>query len=125
MILTEKMVQSLYCMWNKMKHLTTIQDIEQALTENRLCLFYIKTPDCGVCNVMLDKVSALVDTKPEVFSFFTDITEIPLIAGRFLVYSGPTVLLLMEGKEMYRASQFIDLYELDKRINQVIEAQSN
>ena len=25
-----------------------------------LCLFYIKAPDCGVCNVMLDKVVMLV-----------------------------------------------------------------
>ena len=39
-----------------MKHLTNIKDIEQTLKDNRLCLFYIKAPDCGVCNVMLDKV---------------------------------------------------------------------
>jgi hypothetical protein len=43
--------------------------------------------------------------------------EEPLIAGRFLVYSGPTVLLLMDGKEVYRGSQFIDLEELEFNIN--------
>jgi hypothetical protein len=44
-----------------------------------------------------------------------------LIAGRFLVYSGPTVLLLMEGKEIYRASQFINLEELEQTINKYQE----
>ena len=95
-----------------MKHLTDIKDIEQTITDNRLCLFYIKAPDCGVCNVMLDKVERLADSFTSLCSFYTDITEEPLIAGRFLVYSGPTVLLLMEGREVYRRSQFINLEEL-------------
>ena len=92
-----------------MKHLTNIQNIEQTLKDNRLCLFYIKAPDCGVCSVMLDKVERLADSYTSLCSFYTDIREEPLIAGRFLVYSGPTVLLLMEGTEIYRASQFINL----------------
>ena len=45
----------------------------------------------------------------------------PLIASHFLVYSGPTVLLLMDGKEVYRGSQFIDLEELQYNINRYIE----
>ena len=100
-----------------MEHLTNIQDIEQTVKDNRLCLFYIKAPDCGVCNVMLDKVERLADSYTSLCSFYTDIREEPLIAGRFLVYSGPTVLLLMEGKEIYRASQFINLEELKQTIN--------
>ena len=104
-----------------MEHLTNIQDIEQTLKDNRLCLFYIKAPDCGVCNVMLDKVERLADSYTSLCSFYTDIREEPLIAGRFLVYSGPTVLLLMEGKEIYRASQFINLEELKQTINKYQE----
>ena len=100
-----------------MKHLENIKDIEQTIADNRLCLFYIKAPDCGVCNVMLDKVVRLADQFPSLTSFYTDITEEPLIAGRYLVYSGPTVLLLMDGKEVYRGSKFIDLEELEYNIN--------
>ena len=104
-----------------MIHLTDIRDIEQTIADNRLCLFYINAPDCGVCNVMLDKVERLADGIPSLCSFYTDITEEPLIAGRFLVYSGPTVLLLMEGKEVYRGVQFIDLEELKYNINRFLE----
>ncbi len=100
-----------------MEHLTDLKSIEQTLQDNRLCLFYIKAPDCGVCSVMLDKVETLADRYPLLYSFYTDISEEPLIAGRFLVYSGPTVLLLMEGKEVYRASQFINLAELAQTID--------
>lgn len=104
-----------------MKHLTNIKAIEQTIADNHLCLFYIKAPDCGVCNVMLDKVERLADSIPSLCSFYTDITEEPLIAGRFLVYSGPTVLLLIEGKEVYRGSQFIDMEELKYNINRLLE----
>ena len=55
-----------------MRHLTNIQDIEQTISDNRLCLFYIKAPDCGVCNVMLDKVEQLADSIPSLCSFYTD-----------------------------------------------------
>jgi hypothetical protein len=70
---------------------------------------------------MLDKVERLADNYTSLCSFYTDIREEPLIAGRFLVYSGPTVLLLMEGKEIYRASQFINLEELEQTINKYQE----
>ena len=112
-----------------MKHLTNIKDIELTLSENRLCLFFIKAPDCGVCNVMLDKVGAVADQFPSVFSFYTDIREEPLTAGRFLVFSGPTVLLLMDGKEVYRGSGFINMEELEMKMgvysSQTIAADKN
>ena len=104
-----------------MKHLKNIKDIEQTIADNRLCLFYIKTPDCGVCNVILDEVMRLADLFPSLTSFYTDITEEPLIAGQFLVYSGPTVLLLMDGKEVYRGSQFIDFEELEYNIKRLLK----
>ena len=104
-----------------MKHLTNIREIEQTIVDHSLCLFYIKAPDCGVCNIMLDKVAQLADSFPSLCYFYTDITEEPLIAGRFLVYSGPTVLLMMEGKEVYRGVQFIDLEELKYNINRYLE----
>ncbi len=104
-----------------MKHFADIKDIEQTIAENHMCLFYIKSPDCGVCNVMLDKVVRLADRFPSLTSFYTDITEEPLIAGQFLAYSGPTVLLLMDGKEVYRGSQFIDLEELEYNIKRLLK----
>ena len=104
-----------------MQHLTNINDIEQTIGDHRLCLFYIKAPDCGVCNVMLDKVGRMAENHPRIETFYTDIIEEPLVAGRFLVYSGPTVLLLLDGREVYRTSGFIDIRELERKIVQLEE----
>lgn len=104
-----------------MRHITDIHDLETTLSDHRLSLFYIKASDCGVCSVMLDKVGRLADTHPSLCSFYTDITEEPLIAGQFGVYSGPTVLLMLDCKEVYRGAGFIDLEELERRINQCVE----
>ena len=104
-----------------MNHLTNINDIEQSISNYRFCLFYIKSPDCGVCNVMLGKVVEMAENHPKLEAFYTDITEEPLVAGRFLVYSGPTVLLLLDGREVCRASGFIDIVEMERKINQLEE----
>ena len=104
-----------------MNHQTNINDIEHVINRNRLCLFYVKAPDCGVCNVMFSKVGTLTENYAQLVSFYTDITEEPLIASRFLVYSSPTVLLILDGKEVYRSSQFIDLKELERKIVQLVE----
>ena len=104
-----------------MNHQTNINDIELVINRNRLCLFYVKAPDCGVCNVMFSKVGTLTENYAQLVSFYTDITEEPLIPSRFLVYSGPTVLIILDGKEVYRSSQFIDLKELERKIVQLVE----
>ena len=104
-----------------MRHISHIDRIAEAIADYRLCLFYIKAPDCGVCNVMLDKVGRMAENNPQLDAFYTDIIEEPLIAGRFLVYSGPTVLLLLDGKEVYRASGFIDILALERKMVQLEE----
>ena len=70
---------------------------------------------------MFNKVRELIDKIPSLCSFYTDIIEEPLIAGRFLVYSDPTVLLILDGKEAYRSSGFINIEELNNKITQFIE----
>ncbi len=59
-----------------MKHLTNINAIEQTIAEHRLSLFYIKAPDCGVCNVMLDKVGLMADNHPQLESFEAQVLSI-------------------------------------------------
>lgn len=103
-----------------MIHLSAIEDIEQAIVSHRLCLFYIQSSDCTVCRIMHDRVAQVAECHSTLYSFYTDIAEEPLIASRFMVFSGPTVLLLLDGHETYRASQFIDLDELKHRIGQCI-----
>lgn len=66
---------------------------------------------------MLEKVGKMADKYPSLCSFYTDILEEPMIAGRFLVYSGPTVLLLQDGKEVYRGANFINMEELERNVN--------
>lgn len=100
-----------------MHHLTNIKDIEQTIADNRLCLFYIKAPDCRVCNVMLDKVEKVTYGFSSLCSLYTDIVEEPLIASHFLVYSGPTVLLLMNGKEVYRGLRLVYFYDDDREFD--------
>ena len=50
-----------------MEHLTNIRDIEQTLAYSRLCLFFIKAPDCWGCSVILDRVGRFVSIYPSLY----------------------------------------------------------
>ncbi|GAA0738061.1 hypothetical protein GCM10008906_15000 [Clostridium oceanicum] len=46
-----------------------------------------------------------------------DIDLNPKIASRYSVYTIPTILLFIEGKETIREARFISLLDLDNKIN--------
>lgn len=54
-----------------MRHISHIDRIAEAIADYRLCLFYIKAPDCGVCYVMLDKVGRMAEHHPLLDAFYT------------------------------------------------------
>ena len=62
-----------------------------------------------------------MENYPRQETFYNNITEEFLIAGRFLIYSGPAVLLILDVKEVYRASGIIDLVKMDQKVNRLEE----
>lgn len=101
-----------------MQHFINIHDIKHAISEHELCLFYIKSQHCSVCDAMYYKIDHLIVNYPSVCAFYTDIAEEPLIASEYMVYSAPTMLLLVDGKEVFRSSRFINLNDAEKYIQQ-------
>lgn len=108
------------------RYVTDLPSVEEEVSRPGLCLLYVKSPDCGVCGVMLsrigDMLSRLGDVEEPAFhALCCDIGEVPALAGRFLVLSSPAVLLFLGGKEVYRAAGFIDVAQLRGRVSFFIE----
>ena len=96
-----------------------VNDIEQLkqLAENQqLCLLYIQAPDCGLCSVMLGKVEQATQRFSELCAARVELHVVPQVTGEFLVATAPTVLLFVNGKEVYRAGTFINVRELECEI---------
>ncbi len=99
-----------------MELINDINQLKQEVRANQICLLYIQAPDCGLCSIMLNKIEKVVGSFDNVRSVRAEIHVVPEIAGSFLVASAPTVLLFVNGKEIYRAGNFIDTVELNQTI---------
>jgi len=81
-------------------------------------LFYFSHDDCSVCKVLKPKVYNLVtDTFPEIKMYYVDIRKTPEISGQNSIFAVPTILVYMNGQEIFRKSRNIGLGELESLIN--------
>lgn len=99
-----------------MKKITNQSELESIIQEQSLCVLFIKTEDCGVCDVVLDKTNTLLTKYPQVEARLVYMHENPDISSAYLIFSAPTILLFAEGKEVYRASRFVQMAELEHTI---------
>ncbi len=91
-----------------------INRLKEFVADNKFCLLYIQAPDCGLCSIMLDKIEAVSQRFDDLSAARVELLVVPEIAGEFLVATAPTVLVFVEGKEVYRAGTFIDTLELER-----------
>lgn len=104
-----------------MELINDINQLKQEVKTNQICLLYIQAPDCGLCSIMLNKIETVAGTFANVRSMRAEIHVVLEIAGSFLVASAPTVLLFVNGKEIYRAGNFIDTVELSQTLKKYSE----
>ncbi|MFJ6193221.1 thioredoxin family protein [Bacillus thuringiensis] len=94
----------------------TIEEIATYIEEQQLVLLFIKTENCGVCDVMLRKVNCVLENYDYVEKIEILLQDMQEIGGRYAVFAGPTILLFYNGKEILRESRFISLENLERTI---------
>ena len=102
-----------YAKRDKMNTFKTIEELATYIEEQQLVLLFIKTENCGVCDVMLRKVNYVLENYNYVEKIEILLQDMQEIAGRYAVFTGPTVLLFYNGKEILRESRFISLENLE------------
>jgi thioredoxin 1 len=69
--------------------------------------------DCQVCRVLKPKVINLVDSIKGIDFLYIDIEAFPSISGQHLVFSIPTIIIFVNGKEQARFSRHFSVDELN------------
>ena len=105
---------SLIVIQSPMELINDLHRLQHVVATSQLCLLYILAPDCGLCSLMLDKIDAVAQQFDKLSSARVELHVVPQVAGTFLVATAPTVLLFAQGKEVYRAGNFIDVSELQQ-----------
>jgi len=104
--------------------LTSLDRVEAFLQEHKMSFLYVSRPECNVCHAILPKLRELLDHYPDISLGHTNANQVEAIAARFLIFTVPTMLLLVDQKEYIRADRFVRLNELNRQIEQIYNAVS-
>jgi len=85
---------------------TTLSDLNELTTalKNELAVvLYFSSPSCNVCHVLRPKLmEALEKEYPQIGRYHADIALTPEIAAEFQIFSAPTIIVFLEGREFIR-----------------------
>ena len=102
------------------KEIEDLQQLKSFIGEHPAVLLYFYNNSCQPCKVLRPKVKEMLLSEfPEMKMVKVNTILFPDIAVSYQVYASPTLIVLFEGKETIRRSQYISLSELSADIGRV------
>lgn len=100
----------------------TIEEIENIIKENLAVMVYFSAPTCNVCHALKPKLLEAIDTNFKEFEIVSiDVSEAQEIAAHFSVFTIPTVLVFLDGREFLRKSRHMSVDEVIREIKRPYE----
>ncbi len=98
------------------------EDIEVLVHNNTAVALYFSGEDCGVCNALKPKIEELFEQKfPFIRRVFLDTKEHLEVAAWLSVFSVPTLIIFIEGKEYIREGRAMSIHLLDEKLTRIYE----
>ena len=102
--------------------MNTIENIENTIKENLAVMVYFSAPTCNVCHALKPKLLDAVNTNFKEFKIVSvDISVEQEVAAHYSVFSIPTVLIFLDGKEFLRKSRHMSVEEVIREIKRPYE----
>jgi thioredoxin-like negative regulator of GroEL len=96
-----------------MKVLTTAQEFQDFKDSKSAVLFYFSTRNCNVCKVLKPKLIEFINENfPQISMAYIDVEMVQDLSAQLNIFSVPTILVYIEGKEFFRKSRNFSLAEL-------------
>jgi len=101
-----------------------IIDSEEQLTNiiksNKAVIAYFSTKDCMVCKILKPKIIKLFATEfPKIKFVYVNVNNLKELAAQNSVFTVPTILLYIDGRETMRNSRNINLNEFSDSVSRV------
>jgi len=105
----------------KIEELSTYTQIETFINNNGLSFLYVSRSDCSVCHAILPKLRTLLDHFPLMKLGQVNAMEVEEIAGNLSIFTAPTLLLFVDGKEYLREDRFVRFADLEQKLARIYE----
>ncbi len=94
-----------------------LDNLKEIIRDEVGVLLYFSGENCNVCHALKPKFKELFDsTFPKIRQIYIDAEQNPLISAHFRVFSVPTMLVFLDGKEFIREGRAVSLYQLKNKL---------
>jgi len=102
--------------------LNNLDELHSKLQDEMAMTLYFSSPSCNVCHVLRPKLmEALENEYPGMGRYHADISLTPEIAAEFQVFSAPTIIVFLEGREFIRKGRAMSVDGLLQEIKRPYE----
>ena len=93
------------------------QECSNYIKNNEAVLLYFSTPQCNVCKVLKPKIIDFINSKyPNIKMGYVNMESLPEISAQNSIFTVPTILVYLDGKEFLRKSRNINLEDFGKEL---------
>ena len=95
----------------------SLEELQNSIREEVGVLLYFSGEDCNVCHALRPKFKELFDKEfPLIKQVYLDAKESAEIAMHYQVFSVPTMLVFLDGREFVREGRAVSLYQLSQKV---------
>ena len=91
----------------------TLEAFNKVIDEKEAVIIYFSNNICGACDVLEEKLIALIESdypKMEMFVVFTETSQ--EISGQNRVFAAPTILIFFTGREQARFTRSVGISQI-------------
>jgi thioredoxin-like negative regulator of GroEL len=94
-----------------------LEQLQIVIREEAGVLLYFSGEKCNVCHALRPKFKALFDKEfPQLKQIYLDAHENAEISAYFQVFSVPTMIVFMDGREFMREGRAVSLYQMSQKL---------
>ncbi|MBN2598357.1 thioredoxin family protein [Labilibaculum sp.] len=95
----------------------SLTELETLKQKKESFYIYFSAPFCGVCEVLSPKLKCMMQEQfPKLKAFHVDNLQQPEIAAQLGLYTNPSLLVYLDGKEVLRRSRSIGVSQVEEEI---------
>ena len=94
-----------------------LEEIQDIIKSEVGVLLYFSGENCNVCHALRPKFKELFDKEfPKIKQIYLDAHENPQISANFQVFSVPTMLVFLDGREFVREGRAVSIHQLQQKL---------
>ncbi|MEY3090752.1 MAG: hypothetical protein RL113_1068 [Pseudomonadota bacterium] len=95
----------------------TLEEVQNSIRSEVGVLLYFSGENCNVCHALRPKFKALFDAEfPQITQIYLDAHDNAEISAHFQVFSVPTMLVFLDGREFIRDGRAVSLHQMSEKL---------